>query len=102
MRYARKRDSVERPIFEALQKAGLAPYRFTDFDIGAKHVKGHGMMLELKSAQGDMRKIQLKLRELFGDRYVIARTVEQALQACGVHVADIQKPMSDEHGPLRV
>jgi hypothetical protein len=84
MRFAKKRDSNEGPIFSALQSAGRDPYRFTDFDIGAKHVKGHGLMLEVKTAKGDMRAIQLRLKELFGDKYQVVRTPEAALAACGI------------------
>lgn len=83
MRYARKRDANECPIFQALQIAGCNPIRCTDFDIGAEHVDGYGLMIEVKVAKGRMRPIQERLKAIFKDRYIVARSVEAALAACG-------------------
>jgi hypothetical protein len=83
MRWARKRDANECPIFDALKVAGCNPVRCTDFDIGAEHVDGYGVMIEVKVAKGRLRPLQVRLKEIFKDRYVIARTPEAALAACG-------------------
>lgn len=86
MRFAKKRDANEPLIFTALQLAGCNPERFDDFDIAARHVDGHGMMLEIKVAKGKLRERQERLQALFGDKYKIARSPEQALAACGIQV----------------
>ena len=83
MRYAMKRDLTEASIFEALKVAGCCPKRFTDFDIGAVHVDGFGVMLEAKTANGKLREKQIWLQLAFKDRYHVVRTPEQALAACG-------------------
>jgi hypothetical protein len=86
MRWAKKRDQNEPLIFSALQLAGCEPERFDDFDIGARHCDGYGVMLEIKMAKGRLRDRQERLQTLFGERYRIARTVESALAACGIQV----------------
>jgi hypothetical protein len=83
MRWAACRDENEGDIFLALRIAGCEPRRFTDFDIGARHAKGWGVMLEIKVAKGKLREKQEWLAAVFGDRYHIVRTPEQALAACG-------------------
>jgi len=83
MRWARKRDANEISIFDALRVAGCDPVRCTDFDIGASHADGYGVMLEIKVAKGRLRPIQERLKEIFKDRYKVARSVEDALRACG-------------------
>jgi hypothetical protein len=83
VRFNKKRDANDLEIFRALQVAGCNPVRCTDFDIGAEHIDGHGLMLEIKTAKGKLRPLQEKLRAIFKERYVVARTPEQALIACG-------------------
>jgi hypothetical protein len=83
MRYACRRDENEADIFTALQVAGCEPKRFFDFDIGARHVSGFGVMLEIKVAKGKLREKQKWLQAMFKDRYHVVRTVSQALVACG-------------------
>lgn len=84
MRYALKRDENDASIFQALKAHGRNPVRFFDFDIGAHHVDGSGVMLELKTAKGRLREKQVALQLLFGDRYRVVRSVQDALAACGV------------------
>lgn len=84
MRHAKKRDANDMEIFRALQVAGRDPVRCTDFDIGAAHVDGYGVMIEVKSDKGKLRPIQVRLQEIFKDRYRVARSAESALAACGV------------------
>lgn len=86
-RWAMKRDSNEATIFAALQIAGCEPRRFTDFDIGARHCDGFGVLLEVKEAKGKLREKQEWLQAMFRDRYKVVRTPEQALAACGVNCA---------------
>jgi predicted mannosyl-3-phosphoglycerate phosphatase (HAD superfamily) len=82
-RFACRRDENEKIIFDALRVAGAEPKRFTDFDIGARHSSGVGVMLEIKTAKGKLREKQEWLADMFGDRYFVVRTAEQALIACG-------------------
>jgi hypothetical protein len=82
-RFAAKRDFNEAEIFLALRVAGCDPKRFTDFDIGAVHSGGWGVLLEVKTRTGKLREKQIWLQEVFKDRYCICRTVEDALRACG-------------------
>jgi hypothetical protein len=83
-RFAMRRDDNEKTIFDALRIAGCEPKRFTDFDIGCRHVEGFGLMLECKVAKGKLRDKQIWLALMFGDRYRIVRSPEQALAACGI------------------
>lgn len=83
MRWAKKRDTNDCEIFTALATAGCNPVRCTDFDIGAEHVDGYGVLLEVKYRNGKLRDLQIKLQAIFKDRYRVVRTVEQALAACG-------------------
>jgi hypothetical protein len=87
MRYAMCRDANEKIIFDALRIAGCHPKRFTDFDIGAVHVSGFGVMLEAKTASGKLREKQLWLQLAFKDRYHVVRSPEAALAACGISCA---------------
>lgn len=84
MRFAKKRDESEAAIFDALQYAGCNPIRCTDFDIAASHVDGSGRMIECKTGKGRIRPLQAQLAAIFGDRYIVARTPEDALRACGI------------------
>lgn len=84
MRFAKKRDTNDAEIFEALQLAGRNPVRCTDFDIGAEHIDGYGLMLEVKHGKGHMRDLQVRLQGIFKDRYRVVRSPEQALCECGV------------------
>lgn len=83
MRFAKKRDANEPEIFQALQVAGCDPVRCTDFDIGASHVDGYGVLLEIKTKEGEMRPLQVRLKAIYKDRYKVVRSVEEALYACG-------------------
>jgi hypothetical protein len=83
MRYAKKRDHNDMEIFRALEVAGANPVRCTDFDIGAEHALGWGVMLEVKTAKGQLRALQETLQRIFKDRYHVVRSAEQALAACG-------------------
>ena len=83
MRYAKQRDANDAEIFKALQVAGCDPVRCTDFDIGAMHSEGYGVILEVKTAKGRLRPLQLRLQAIFKDRYIVVRDVESALRACG-------------------
>lgn len=83
-RYAMKRDANDRDVYSALKRAGRNPERFTDFDIGAEHVSGYGLLLEVKTAKGRLRKKQALLARIFKDRYIVCRSPEEALKACGV------------------
>jgi hypothetical protein len=82
-RFALRRDSNEAAIYAALEVAGCEPKRFFDFDIGARHVSGFGVLLEIKTRKGKLREKQLWLQEVFKDRYRVVRTPEEALIACG-------------------
>jgi hypothetical protein len=82
-RYACRRDENEAAIYAAVLVAGCEPKRFFDFDIGAKHFEGYGVMLEIKVAKGKLREKQEWLQAMFGDRYRVVRSPEQALAACG-------------------
>jgi hypothetical protein len=82
-RFAMRRDENEKIIFDALRVAGCEPKRFTDFDIGARHFLGYGVLLEVKTRTGKLREKQEWLRDMFKDRYHVVRTVESALAACG-------------------
>jgi len=82
-RFAAKRDSNEKSIFKALVTAGAQPIRGTDSDIYARHAKGFGVLLEVKTKDGTLRPIQVELQALFGDRYHVVRSEEEALRACG-------------------
>ena len=62
MRYARRRDDNEMDMFTALKVAGCNPVRCTDFDIGAEHVDGYGLMIEVKMPKGRLQPLQEKLR----------------------------------------
>lgn len=84
VRFNKKRDKQDLEIFRALQAAGRDPVRCTDFDIGAAHVDGYGVMIEVKSDKGKLRPIQVRLQEIFKDRYRVARSAEAALIACGL------------------
>lgn len=84
--YRNKRDANENEIFSALQDAQCAPIRGQDADIYARHVDGHGLMLEVKSEKGRMREVQCFLQVMFKDRYIVVRTPQDALRACGVQV----------------
>lgn len=86
MRHNKKRDSNDLEIFRALQVAGRDPVRCTDFDIGAAHVDGYGVMIEVKSEKGTLRPLQARLQAIFKDRYKVARSAEAALIACGIAV----------------
>lgn len=83
MRFNKRRDQNDLEIFRALEVAGCDPIRCTDFDIGAAHVDGYGLMMECKVAKGRMRPLQLRLQEIFKDRYKVVRSAEDALRACG-------------------
>jgi hypothetical protein len=83
MRFAKKRDQNDSEIFDALRIAGCDPVRCTDFDIGAAHADGYGVMIEVKTAKGRLRPIQERLKDIFKDRYRVARSVEEALIAVG-------------------
>jgi hypothetical protein len=83
-RWANKRDFADMSIFNALLDAHRKPIRGRDADIFCQHVEGHGLLLEVKSAHGAMRPIQIELQALFGDRYKVVRNVTEALQACGI------------------
>jgi hypothetical protein len=86
-RFKKCRDSNELLIFRALQDAHCSPLRGQDVDVYAiSRADMRGVMLEIKTKSGTLRPIQKSLQELFGDRYVICRSVEDALRACGVSV----------------
>jgi hypothetical protein len=87
MRFKRRRDANEPEIFKALEWAGCDPMRLTDVDIAARHADGYGVLIEVKTAKGAIRDIQVRLQNLFMDRYHICRTPEAALAACGIQVA---------------
>lgn len=82
-RWANQRDKNDLEIFRALQVAGCEPIRGRDADIFARHSLGHGMLLEVKQKKGRLRPLQHQLAELFGSRYQVVRSVEDALRACG-------------------
>lgn len=84
MRWAAKRDLNEMQIFNALIDAHCGPVRGRDSDVYATHRSGHGVMLEIKSKYGTLRPIQVELQAIFRDRYRVVRTVDEALEACGV------------------
>lgn len=84
-RWKNKHDANHLEIFRALQAAGAKPIHGRDVDIYAQsRTDLRGVLIEVKSANGTLRPIQKSLQELFGDRYVICRSVEDALRACGV------------------
>lgn len=96
--YRNKRDANEADIFDALLDAFCAPIRGHDADIYARHVDGYGVMLEVKTAKGRLRKIQNELAWLFKDRYIVVRTPTEALQACGVQVTLDKTPIHTPAG----
>jgi hypothetical protein len=83
-RWKNKRDANHLEIFRALQKAGRNPIHGRDVDIFCGHVEGYGIMIEAKVIKGTLRPIQKSLQELFGNRYFVIRSVDEALAACGV------------------
>lgn len=85
MRFNKQRDANELAIFRALQAAHCKPVRGNDCDIYCiSRADLKGMLIEVKNGKGQMRKIQTELREIFQDRYVVARSPAEALAACGV------------------
>lgn len=82
-----QRDHNDREIFLALKAAGCDPRRGTEVDIFAKHVDGHGVMIEVKNplARPMLRPIQIWLRDTFGPQglYHIVYSFEEALKVCG-------------------
>lgn len=80
-----KRDANDKEVFDALAAAGCDPERFTDFDIAAKHIDGHGLMIEVKvpGQERALKPLQRRLRDIFGDRYIVASSAEAALRALG-------------------
>lgn len=82
-RWKNARDANDLEIFRALQAAGRNPIRGRDCDIYAEHTQGHGVMLEVKTKNGRLRKIQSQLAGCFKDRYYVVRNVSEALQAVG-------------------
>ncbi len=82
-RWACQRDKNEMGIFDALVSAGAQPIRGRDTDIYAWHSAGHGVMLEVKTKKGTLQPIQVELQAMFGDRYHVVRSEEDALRAVG-------------------
>lgn len=82
--FRNKRDSNEKEIFQALEQAYCRPIRGSDADIYCQHVDGRGLLLEVKTKAGRLRKIQHELAGIFKDRYYVVRSVSDALSACGV------------------
>jgi len=85
-RFKCRRDANDLEIFRALKVAGRDPVRGRDSDIYARHIQGFGLLLECKTRLGKLRPIQVELQAMFGDRYHVVRSVEEALRACGVAV----------------
>lgn len=85
MRFNKQRDANEPDIFLALRIAGCEPVRCTDFDIGARGADGEGHMVEVKvpGEEKSLTPLQVKLREIFGRRYHVVTSAEQALRALG-------------------
>ena len=97
MAYARKRDSSEKAIFDALVKAGCDVERGTDCDLYVRVPAGyrylsiwteaHAFMLECKTPGPNAKRrqpIQLRLQAIFGDRYRVVSTASEALIAVGL------------------
>lgn len=85
-RWANRRDANDLEIFRALQVAGRDPIRGRDSDIYARHIQGYGLLIECKTRLGKLRPIQVELQAMFGDRYHVVRSAEEALKACGVAI----------------
>jgi hypothetical protein len=82
-RWRNQHDANHMEVFNALKVAGCEPVHGRDSDIYARHSLGYGMLIEVKTPKGKLRPLQEKLRDLFQDRYVVARSPEDALRACG-------------------
>jgi hypothetical protein len=84
---ARKRDANEKPIVEALRRAGVLVQRisergFCDLVCMTKIEGGFSLvLLEVKSRTGKATKAQVEYRR-DGWPVVIVRTVDDALKAC--------------------
>jgi hypothetical protein len=86
MRFNRKRDANDLEIFAALKAAHCKPVRGNDCDIYAmSRTDLKGVLIEVKSEKGVLRPIQRELQAIFGERYKICRSVDDALKACGVN-----------------
>jgi hypothetical protein len=87
MRFNAQRDKNEMEIFRALQAAHCKPVRGRDVDIFAmSRTDMQGVLIEVKrpGKRKQLRPIQIELRALFGSRYVVCCTPDEALRACGV------------------
>ena len=83
-RWANRTDANHVEIMNALRQANRCPIQGRDSDCYARHVDGHGMLLEFKTKHGKLRPIQHELRALFLERYAVVRSVSEALAACGI------------------
>jgi hypothetical protein len=88
MRFAKQRDACDLAIFKALQAAGRKPVRGNDVDIFCLGIDSRGVLIECKvpGKRNRLRPIQVKLKELFGDRYQVVTNVDEALLACGIKI----------------
>lgn len=87
MRYASlgKRDANEKEIHDALVKAGCTVTRGTDCDLFVRRNCGGPLLMEIKvpGQERALTQLQLRLREIFGEQYVVVSSVDEALRACG-------------------
>jgi hypothetical protein len=82
-RWRNQRDANHLEVYRALQVAGCNPVHGRDADIYASHIDGYGMLVEVKTKKGRLEPLQEKLAEIFGNRYAVVRSAEEALRALG-------------------
>jgi hypothetical protein len=84
-RWANKRDANHADICRAFKVAGIDYIELFDFDVAARTLDGRGLLIEIKvpGRENGLTEKQINLRRIFGDRFVIASSIEQALAACG-------------------
>jgi len=92
VRYARKRDTAEPGIVEALRAAGALVHQCNDWDLIVKY-RGKLWMMEVKTPTAARDKRQKK-QEAFCALWEVSyvRTPEQALMTIGGMTSDLVKP----------
>lgn len=97
MRYALKRDTSHRAIAVGLRAVGATVAELFDIDLAVNY-RGRAWIIEVKTREyteakrtggyrkGAIRKKQELLREIFGEQYVVAYDLADALKAIGAEI----------------